>query len=163
MIWEKLQQYKKHTKDVTPSKLVLVPTEPNKCCTKEQADNYGCIINGEYESNQLIQKDDLALQKLRNSITLQQDSTSGGGTIVFRTILKAAFPVTSNLTITVYCVPADGVIGSVGNRDFNMNIGQDTVVLGTISQVSPTKSRIVSDTPEEDETYKYVYGMVIIG
>ena len=145
------------------SKLILAPTEPNKCCTKERADYFGCIINGEYESNQLIQKDDLALQKLRNSITLQQDSTSGGSIIVFRTILKAAFPVTSNLTITVYCEPADGVIGSVGNRDFNMSIGKNSVVLGTVSQVDPAKSRIVSGTPEEDETYKYVYGMVIIG
>lgn len=44
-----------------------------------------------------------------------------------------------------------------------MNIGNDTVILGSISDVSPTKSKIISGTPAEDDTYEYVYGMMIIG
>ena len=123
------------------------------------------IINvlGEYTENQLVQLDDLGTPKLRNSITLQQTSTSGGGAVYFRTILKALYPVTSKLTITVYVEPADGVIGSVGQKEYTMNIGNDTVILGSISDVSPTKSKIISGTPAEDDTYEYVYGMMIIG
>ena len=67
------------------------------------------------------------------------------------------------MTITVHVEPADGVMGSVGQREYTMNIGKDTVILGSISDVSPTKSRIISGTPAEDDTYKYVYGMSIIG
>lgn len=144
------------------TKLILAPTEPNKCCTKERADYFGCRMSSEYESNQLIQNDDLLLPKLKNSITLQQDSTSGGGVIYFRTILKATYPVTSKLTVTVYCVPYSSSMYPVGNQDFIIDIGDDTVILGTTSEINPMQSRIVSGTPEEDGTYKYVYGMAII-
>ena len=143
--------------------LVIAPTEPNKCCTKKQADDYKCNVLGEYTENQLVQLDDWGPPKLRNSITLQQTSTSGGGAVYFRTILKALYPVTSKLTITVYVEPADGVIGSIGQKEYTMNIGDDTTFLGSISEVSPTKSRIISGTPAEDDTYEYVYGMMIIG
>lgn len=143
--------------------LVIAPIEPNKCCTKKQADDYKCNVLGEYTENQLVQLDDLGTPKLRNSITLQQVSTSGGGVVYFRTILKALYPVTSKLTITVYVEPADGVMGSFGQKEYTMNIGNDTVIFGSISDVSPTKSKIISGTPAEDDTYEYVYGMMIIG
>ena len=67
------------------------------------------------------------------------------------------------MTITVYVEPADGVMGSFGQKEYTMNIGNDTVILGSISDVSPTKSKIISGTPAEDDTYEYVYGMMIIG
>lgn len=144
------------------TKLILAPTEPNKCCTKERADYFGCRMSSEYESNQLIQNDDLLSPKLINSITLQQDSVSGGSTLYFRTVLKATYPVTSKLTVTVYCVSDSGSMYPVVNQDFIIDIGDDIVVLGTISEINPMQSRIVSGTPEEDETYKYVYGLSII-
>ena len=32
---------------------------PNKCCTKAQAESYNCIVDGEYQPNQLIQLSDV--------------------------------------------------------------------------------------------------------
>lgn len=55
-------------------------TTPNKCCTKSRAEELGCIVNGNYSSNQLVQESDL---KKYVSYSLKGERTTDGEIYTF--------------------------------------------------------------------------------